>query len=295
MIVNGAAPNNFITTTAMVPTLSIDPTTNQVIADDTTLRMVTVQLIAIHIVHTIGGHPEFIWSSFQHANATTGETDVAPSAPDVPGAAVPTNTILSPLRHLLYAANTRVANANRGILTPVLGANQTFTTAPTSIYRVFPGSKSVDPAIDDDVAATNDAMTTRFTTAPRPGALDRRPNYLLVGAVWQDLPDKTFLVNKAMVNDGYYPANSTQAADILLNGSDSEFSITGGEDRLSSTAMESFTQPSASFPNCFSCHDTQATSANGTPQVRSQLPMLMKPGKINVSHIFNEVVRLKLN
>jgi len=80
-----------------------------------------------------------------------------------------------------------------------------------------------------------------------------------------------------------------------LNGSDSAFSITGGEDRLSSTAMESFTQPSASFPNCFSCHDTQATSDNGTPQVRSQLPVLMKPGKINVSHIFNEVVRLKIN
>jgi len=296
MIVNGAVPNNFITTTAMVPTLGIDPATNQVVTDDTNLRMVTVQLVAIHIVHTIGGHPEFIWSSFQHANAATGETDVAPSGPDLPGTAVPLTTVVSPLRHLLYAANTRVSNSNRGVLTPLLNAaTQTFTTPPTSIYRMFPGSKSADSAIDDDVAATNDSMTTRFTTAPRPGALDKRPNYRLVGAIWQDLPDKTFAVNKALVNEGFYPANSMQAADLLLNGSDSAFSITGGEDRLSSTAMESFTQAGASFPNCFSCHDTQATSANGTPQVRSQLPVLMKPGKINVSHIFNEVVRLNLN
>jgi hypothetical protein len=294
MIVPGAVPNNFITTTAMVPTLSIDPVTNQVIADDANLRLVTVQLIAMHIVHTIGGHPEFIWSSFQHTNATTGVTDVAPSAPDLP--ITPPGTILSPLRHLLYAANTTVANSNRGVLTPLLNAAaQTFTTPPTSIYRVFPGSKSADSLIDDDVAATNDAFTTRFVTNPRPGALDRRPNYRLVGAIWQDVPDRTFTINKALVNDGFYPAGSAEAADILLNGSDSAFSITGGEERLSSTAMESFTQAGASFPNCFSCHDTQATSANGTPQVRSQLPQLMKPGKINISHIFNEVVRLNLN
>jgi len=105
MIVNGAAPNNFITTTAMVPTLSIDPTTNQVIADDATLRMVTVQLVAIHIVHTIGGHPEFIWSSFQHANATTGETDLAPSGPDLPGTAVPLTSRVSPRSMRVQAAS----------------------------------------------------------------------------------------------------------------------------------------------------------------------------------------------
>lgn len=295
MIVNGALPTNVITTTAMVPTLRIDPTTNQVVADDANLRQVTVQLIAMHIVHTIGGHPEFIWSSFQHTNATTGVTDVAPSAPDIP-TNVPLNTVPSPLAHLLYAPNTTVANANRGVLTPLLNAaTQTFTTPPTSIYRVFPGSKSIDPAIDDDVAATNDSMTTRFVTAPRPGALDRRPNYRLVGAVWQDLPNRTFAVNAPLVNEAFYANAPAALADVLANGSDSPFSITGGEERLSSTAMESFTQPSASFPNCFSCHDTQATSANGTPQVRSQLPMLMKPGKINVSHIFNEVVRLNVN
>jgi hypothetical protein len=287
-IVTGAAAANFITTTAMVPTLSVDPVTNQVVADDVHLRTVTLALIAIHIVHTIGGHPEFIWSSFQHTDPVTGVTDVAPSAPDLPSA-TPLTTVLSPMRHILYAANTTAANANKGILTPTLNAaTQTFTTPPTSIYRVFPGGKSTDPQIDDDVAATNDSMTTRFVTAPKPGPLDKRPNYRLVGAIWQDLPDKTFAVNKVLVNDETDP-------DIILNGSDSTHSITGGEERMSSTAMESFTQPSASFPNCFSCHDTQATSANGTPQVRSQLPMLMKPGKINISHIFNEVVRLNIN
>src|SRR5262249_55791852 len=155
--------------------------------------------------------------------------------------------------------------SNNGSLLPVLNvATQAFTSPATSIYRYYPGSKSTDPAIDDDVANTNDALSTRFVAAPRPAANDKRPNYRLVGAIWQDQPTKTFGVDKVLVNDQSIP-------DIILNGPDSPLSITGGEDTLSSTAMESFTQPIGSFQNCFSCHDTQATSANGTPQVRSKL------------------------
>ena len=71
----------------------------------------------------------------------------------------------------------------------------------------------------------------------------------------------TFTVNRPLVNDMTDP-------DIVLNGSDSVNSITGGEDRMSSLAMESFTQGEASFPSCFHCHDTQATNAAGVPQAR---------------------------
>ncbi|HET6280879.1 MAG TPA: hypothetical protein VFH73_07935 [Polyangia bacterium] len=285
--VNPPQAANFITTQAMVPTLSVDPMLG-VVAHDDQLRMVTVALVAIHIVHTIPDHPEFIWSTFQHANRTTGVTDVAPSASDLP--TVAGNTIVPNANHILFRAGTAMNAANRGVFAPVLNAaTQTFTTAPTSIYRLFPGSKSTDPAVDDDVAATNDSMTTRFNTAPRPGANDRRPNYRLVGAVWQDLPGTTFTVNRVLVNDQNDP-------DIILNGSDSTHSITGGEERLSSTAMESFTQGEASFPNCFHCHDTRATAGNGVPQARNLTsPVVMQPGLINVSHIFNEVVRLNLN
>jgi hypothetical protein len=292
--VNPPQAASFITTQAMVPTLSVDPLLG-VIADDAHLRMVTVALIAIHIVHTIPGHPEFIWSSFQHANRATGVTDLAPSAIDLPSLTPNTAAGVAPQLpaggYILYARNTIPANANRGVFIPSLNAaTQTFTTPPTSIFRVFPGSKSTDPAVDDDVAATNEAMTTRFNvTNPRPAANDRRPNYRLVGAVWQDVPSATFKVNNILVNN--------QAdRDIILNGSDSINSITGGEERLSSTAMESFTQGETSFPNCFHCHDTRSTAGNGVPQARNPgSPAVMQPGLINVSHIFNEVVRLKIN
>src|SRR5258707_3878601 len=54
--VNPPQAATFITTQAMVPTLSVDPVLG-VIADDTHLRIVTVRLAAIHLVHTIPGHP----------------------------------------------------------------------------------------------------------------------------------------------------------------------------------------------------------------------------------------------
>jgi hypothetical protein len=286
--VNPPQAATFITTRAMVPTLSVDPVLG-VVAHDDQLRMVTLALVAMHVVHTIPDHPEFIWSSFQHANRQTGVTDLAPSSTDLPTA--PPVVITPNVNHILFRAGTAANAANRAVFIPVLNAaTQTFTTPPTSIYRVFPGGKSTDPAVDDDVAATNDALTTRFNvTQPRPAANDRRPNYRLVGAIWQDLPDKTFTVNRVLVNDQTDP-------DIILNGSDSAKSITGGEERMSSTAMESFTQGETSFPNCFHCHDTRATAGNGVPQARNlTAPVVMQPGLINVSHIFNEVVRLNIN
>jgi hypothetical protein len=84
-------------------------------------------------------------------------------------------------------------------------------------------------------------------------------------------------------------------------GTDSPFSILGGEDRLSSTSMETFTQ-NDTFHNCFSCHNTFPTNADG---VAATDPNCLPPNsptnpacpvqtvmpfaaKINVSHMFSE-------
>ncbi len=286
---------SFVTTRAMVPTLSVDPVLG-VVADDNNLRQVTVALIAIHIVHTIPGHPEFVWSTFQHADRMTGVTDLAPSSVDLPRNNPP-NVLASigpqlPVGgYLLYTRNTLPMGSNQGVFVPQLNAAmQTFTTAPTSIYRVFPAAKTATTEIDGDITLLNTAMQDRFNTVqPPPAANDRRPWYRLVGAVWLDRPARSFGVNKVLVNNPLDPA-------IIDEGSDAPSSINGGEDGLSSTAMESFTQGPSSFPTCFSCHDTQSTAGNGVPQPKNpSSPVVMQPGLINVSHIFNEVVRLNIN
>jgi hypothetical protein len=83
----------------------------------------------------------------------------------------------------------------------------------------------------------------------------------------------------------------TGIQDIQLNGADSAFSILAGEDRLSSTAMESFTQAPDSFPNCFTCHNTQAVTVKGVPLLRDSGGVrIMEPKQINVSHVFSQFV-----
>jgi hypothetical protein len=75
-------------------------------------------------------------------------------------------------------------------------------------------------------------------------------------------------------------------------GTDSPFSILGGEDRLSSTSMETFTQSAGAFANCFECHNTQPVSSNGVSIYRDpdDRVILAKPAMINVSHLFSEFV-----
>jgi hypothetical protein len=84
-------------------------------------------------------------------------------------------------------------------------------------------------------------------------------------------------------------------------GTDSPFSLLGGEDRLSSTSMETFTQ-NGQFDNCFSCHNTFPTNEDGVsatdptclPPNSSTAPNCTSPtvmpfaAKINVSHMFSE-------
>ncbi|HET6339244.1 MAG TPA: hypothetical protein VFG30_38770, partial [Polyangiales bacterium] len=128
-------------------------------------------------------------------------------------------------------------------------------------------------------------------------ANDKREYYRLVGALWMDKPEY-FETDATLGNDETSPfaARKAFARDIQENGSDSELSILAGEDRLSSTAMESFTQSPAAFPNCFSCHNTQAVTEKGVPIDRDrQGTLLIEPKQINVSHVFSQFVLDEVN
>jgi hypothetical protein len=288
MLVDDASPPaNFIVAKVRVPTFKM--VDGKPVEDYSKLRDVTVALIALHVVFTIPGHPEFIWGTFEHVIAGTGISDVAPSARTQPGPGTGPATVISQTDHLLYKAGTTVANSNKTVVNPMFDeATQSFPVSQAShIYRVFRGSLSHQADIDEDVVSLNQNMLARYKTEPRPAAEDKRVNYLMVGTIWLDRPEDSFKLNAELVNDYTDP-------DIQRNGPESLKSITGGEDRLSSTAMESFTQDGNAFSNCFTCHNTQGATASGVPQVRdSMAEPLLGPKLIGVSHVFNEVLRLK--
>ncbi len=267
-IVADPAPKNYITTKALIPVFKTTPA-GDIVKDGARTRVVTVALLGMHVVGTIEGHPEFIWSTFEHVSHKGKEwvKDVAPAA-TVNEGRTPVLIEKRAGAYALYPAGGEalappVAKANAGSSIYNLKLDpRTQTFSPqSSVYRQFPGSKSDDPAVDDAIVSLNADMQMSFQAN---AASDVRSNYQLVGAIWFNTPEADF---KPGVN--FMDAAAKPRAQPLF----------GGEDRLSSTTMESFTQSADSFPNCFSCHNTESVSG-------------VAASRLNVSHALSKFYAL---
>lgn len=98
------------------------------------------------------------------------------------------------------------------------------------------------------------------------------------------------LTRADLIKEGDNPEYDFLSGD---GGTDDPFSLLAGADRLSSTAMETFTQ-NDTFHNCFACHNTEPVSTNGTPYNAANpgglMPLLTRPANLNVSHLFSAFV-----
>lgn len=239
-----------------------------------------LKLIAFHIAFVIKDHPEFIWATFDHVQPD-GTTDVAPSAAgnDDTSAIIGANGIT----YTLFATGATRASAN--VQCPVKvpcdptkdfpvfdAARQSFPGQRTSIFREFPASKS-DRGLPEDRSVIDLNTSMRGNLAPTGGKRDVRANYRLVGATWLEQPRDghgrkgDFAVRRSF---GNLPGTDTEDRDKRM---------VAGEDALSSTAMESFTQRDS--PSCFSCHDTNAVKSDEDRSV------ILKPTRLNVSHVIS--------
>ena len=153
------------------------------------------------------------------------------------------------------------ANNGNGIANLKLDARTQTFSPRSAIYRQFPGSKSDDSKTDDAILSLNADIRKLFEGRANG---DVRSNYQLVGAVWLNTPEQDF---KSGVN--FMDAAAKERKQPLF----------GGEDRLSSTTMESFTQSAESFPNCFSCHNTESVSG-------------VRASRLNVSHALSKFYSL---
>lgn len=306
---------DYISMQTTVPTLSQDPLTKEITEDRDTPRTVTVRLLAIHVVYTLPGHPEFIWASFEHSlgapdtAAADGKRNVAPTFEgENPSVEDPNNTHVGMIPandndFLLYKGGTPVIESNVPKKDPDLNldvAKQKFldpsTHEPqsTSIYRMFPASKSNTTDPDQAITSLNNSVEALFKMK---GAGDKRGHYRLVGAQWMDKPDffhDDFPIQNDLTSPFAQPPPMGIGAEqfkveLETDGADSAYSILAGEDRMSSTAMESFTQAPGAFQNCFSCHNTRAINANGVAVNSDRNGVkLLDHGLLNVSHVISQ-------
>lgn len=305
--------SGFITTDAWVARIRDDPTTG-ISADANHPRQIRMALVALDLAFGVPGHPELIWASFGHVSPTGAADVTADNVRDAnPSPEDPLNRLatwpLSTDDLVLYRGGTPVNQANLPVDDSALSLdeNAQVFAQTTSIYRMFPASRSNTTSEKSEIAMLNQHVSALFAErAAELGAADQRASYRLLGAVWMDKPTY-FAVDSALQNDAAspflqpgqhldqqgYPAGPLPL-DVFLqsmkvDGTDSPYSILAGEDRLSNPAVESFTQAPGSFNNCLTCHNTGAIALSGVPAARSGLePVVLQPKLINVSRIFSQ-------
>lgn len=270
VLTNPAEFPDYLTTTAQVPRLHVAG--GRLIADPTSTYLATVGLIGLHVVFAIDGHPEMIWSTFEHVDRN-GSADLTPQS------------LVNPQREkapLLISPNVEYILFRRGspsLIDPAppaladyaahldaVGASFTNGASPftTPIYRAYPGSNMTQPSEDDEVLALNAGVRAEMLSAGL--ANDPRIHYRLVGATWLDRPEDTFAAGTVFANA---PDQTTKTGPVA------------GQDALSSVAMESFVQ--IDRPGCFSCHDTQGIDVSPTISIGAR--------RLNMSHLFSHYLQ----
>ena len=232
---------------------------------------VTVGLVALHVVFTMVGHPEFVWATFEHVDRAK-QPDGGPTATHNPED-TPEDFVAHPDRSFpFYRAGSEARHSNlNGLSDPAEMARafdertQTFTAnggLRTPVFREYPASKVSTTEVDEAILELNASLWGQFA-AIDPEGRDPRGHYALVGATWLDRPDRDFAVGRYFING---PDETSDTGPVA------------GEDALSNLMMESFTQ--TVFPNCLSCHDTREVySTQGGEIVAAK--------NINVSHAFS--------
>jgi len=258
-------PNDYITMQATIPTY--DKMTNPNHWVVTGQKEATLALVAMHVVGSANGHPEMIWSTFEHFGNTPNATYTYNST----SSGVKTVTQDTSGSWLFCATgasgsfNVPRAKAQGADIVNATGQ----TVGPSNILRMKPWGGAVN-ASPNPVDAPSIPLATAASTASNTEIIsinnsvshlmpapDVRNNYFMTGSTWT--------INGFGFNGNFgNPGNNA-----IVNGRGV------GTSQIANTTMETFQQTNSLFDNfsnnCFSCHESNTT---------------------NVSHVFGALKKL---
>jgi len=206
----------------------------------------TLALVGMHIVGTVKGHPEMVWSTFEHVdnvpdntyiynvNANSPQTQIFNSSGKAwnflsEGAIKPTS----------ITANAQVNTDKNGSLAQEIVSINSSPISSTEVIRIDPwGNMHGSKAGSTAVANNTDLVSINVSVLSQLAADDVRGNYIQTGGIW--------------TVDGQIPTGGT---DTSLRGSLN----------LANTTMETYFQyQTKDFnpQNCFGCHGVSRKSNN---------------------------------
>jgi len=262
-VVAAGLPNasSYITMTATIPTYSPAPpppsgTTTMTATGQQTVKLA---LVGMHVVGSVAGHPEMIWSTFEHvanaptttysyinaSNATATVQQNVANLPVIGGTSVP----------WVFSSTTATSFNNPHMSfnsPPNITGNPTISPSDTIRWKAFGAATDVRPnPLDASTAASNTEIISINNSITGVSAFsgDVRNNYVMTGATWT-------------VNGG----SPTGLGDGLPSCGVS----TGcpvGTSAMSNTTMETYQQGKDNTlanggSNCFTCHGSNTTNVS---------------------------------
>ena len=249
-------PNDYITMMAMVPTYNKTTATNWVENGTATIK---VALVGMHVVGSVNGHPEMIWSTFEHFGNTPNVSYAFNDSGGNPQTQ-PADPIGGSAKWLFCGATAPplsfTAGAGAGSATTITSNISPTGVQGTSALRLAPfgapNNQTPNPLINSVAASNTQIISINNDVHSQMNAGDVRSQYFFEGATWTEL--------------GAAPTSNFPDGNVV------------GTSHLANSTLETFTQ-SAVFvkggfpgPGCLSgCHLSNTT---------------------NVSHIFSGIKAL---
>lgn len=253
---------DFVTITADIPVYDKKSSNVWVIKKDTTTRA-TLALVGVHIVGSVAGHPEMIWSTFEHKyNAPNAQYQYVNKDGKVIEVKPNNNG------DWLFNTNpqdTSITNANKTFAQfasdSIKGINNN-DIKPSNTIRVLPWGSAYDmqPNQLDKTAAIANSQVIAMNNSIINKLIgnDVRKNYHFIGSTW------TF--HGAAPNGKVYPKDT-----VLSNGA------AIGTSALANATMETDFQLKSPYianvpnvKNCFTCHhhtDSQTHLSSLDPKI----------------------------
>jgi hypothetical protein len=225
------------------------------------MHTVTVALLAMHVVGSAAGHPEMIWSTFEHFgntpnaayqyNSTSGLKTVPQNTAGswvfcASGSSGPFNIMHM---HTVPFGSSTIVACNAGNPCGTVN-NQTISPSDTLRFKPFGGASNASPnPLDPTVAASNtEIISINNSVIGQLVSGDIRRNYYMTGSTWTI---GGFGITSNFGNPGNPGATNGKGV---------------GTSQLANTTMETYQQVNTLFNansnNCFSCHVTNTTSVS---------------------------------